>query len=279
MDACRIAELLEPFLAAEAPSNTQDLISSISTYVDLLLRWNARTNLTAIRDPEEIVTRHFGESLFAARHLFPNRNSLPVLSSQLLSSRPEGVGERSEPTHAVEGPWVPLGTPLPSELKDASASRGQSGAKSTRPTSNDQTSATRSRLSLADIGSGPGFPGLPIKLWAPHLCLTLVESNQRKATFLREVTRALTLTDVNIQVARAESLPPATFDVVTLRAVERFGQILRTSAALVRPQGCLALLITSAQIPQAKSTLPSATWDKPHPIPLSSSRVLLKTML
>ncbi len=46
-------------------------LSGISMYVDILLRWNARINLTAIRDPEEIITRHFGESLFAASHLFP----------------------------------------------------------------------------------------------------------------------------------------------------------------------------------------------------------------
>ena len=44
---------------------------NISIYIDLLLRWNARINLTAVRQPEEIVTRHFGESIFAARRLFP----------------------------------------------------------------------------------------------------------------------------------------------------------------------------------------------------------------
>jgi 16S rRNA (guanine527-N7)-methyltransferase len=41
------------------------VLSQLSRYLDLLLKWNARTNLTAIRDPEEIVRRHFGESLFA----------------------------------------------------------------------------------------------------------------------------------------------------------------------------------------------------------------------
>ena len=41
------------------------MLSQLSQYLDLLLKWNARTNLTAIRDPEEIVRRHFGESLFA----------------------------------------------------------------------------------------------------------------------------------------------------------------------------------------------------------------------
>ena len=68
MELARIAALLEPYLDGEL---TPSQLDQISTYIDLLLRWNARINLTAIRNPEEIVTRHFGESLFLARHLFP----------------------------------------------------------------------------------------------------------------------------------------------------------------------------------------------------------------
>ena len=69
MDAARIAALLEPFLDHPLPSFA---LKQISIYIDLLLRWNARINLTAVRNPDDIVTRHFGESLFLARHLFPN---------------------------------------------------------------------------------------------------------------------------------------------------------------------------------------------------------------
>src|SRR5258708_30247793 len=71
--AVRSANDQRPFLACPEPSEgTNGALSHIiSTYIDLLLRWNARINLTAIRDPEQIVTRHFGESLFAARILFP----------------------------------------------------------------------------------------------------------------------------------------------------------------------------------------------------------------
>lgn len=58
----RIATLLAPYLS-DFPTPPA-LSSQLSTYLDLLLRWNARTNLTAIREPEEIVCRHFGESLF-----------------------------------------------------------------------------------------------------------------------------------------------------------------------------------------------------------------------
>jgi 16S rRNA (guanine527-N7)-methyltransferase len=216
MDPARIAELLHPFLgsADDQRLTTADLLH-ISTYIDILQRWNARINLTAIRDPQDIVTRHFGESLFAARHLFPTNSSVASVSSA---------------------------------VKD---------------------------FALADLGSGAGFPGIPIKLWAPDLHLTLIESNQKKATFLREIASALTLTNVNIQTARAETLPTHSFDVITLRAVERFETILPIAAQLVRPGGRLALLIGSAQADLARQTLPSLLWSDPIPIPNSRVRTLL----
>jgi 16S rRNA (guanine527-N7)-methyltransferase len=62
-----IGHLLIPFL----PDPSEILIEKLSLYLDLLLKWNDRTNLTAIRTPEEIVTRHFGESLFTATLLGP----------------------------------------------------------------------------------------------------------------------------------------------------------------------------------------------------------------
>jgi 16S rRNA (guanine527-N7)-methyltransferase len=234
MDPARIAELLDPFLgpAKEQRLTTNDLLN-ISTYIDLLLRWNAHINLTAIHHPEEIVTRHFGESLFAARHLFPKVGH-------------EGKTEKNSSAPAL------------SEAEGPSA-----------------YSAVKDFDSVADLGSGAGFPGLPIKLWAPNIALTLIESNHKKATFLRELTRALTLTDVNIQNTRAETLPPSTFHVVTLRAVERFAHVLPIAATLLAPSGRLALLIASSQLDQARSTLPHLSWHSPIPIPQSKSRILL----
>ena len=248
MHPARIAELLAPFLAAPipVPGSTQHpsdpchseehsdegpallspaQLDSISTYIDILLRWNARINLTAIRDPEQIVTRHFGESLFAARHLFPR-------TTRVEATRP------AEQNLAADG-----------------------------------LRADTNRVSVADVGSGAGFPGLPVKLWAPHISLTLIESNQKKATFLREVTRALTLTDVNIQNVRAEALANA-FDLVMLRAVENFATILPLAASLVAPAGRLALLIGAAQLEAASTALPQFAWSDPESIPLSRNRIL-----
>ena len=214
MDATRIAELLQPFLA---PGDDQRLTAndllSISTYIDLLLCWNTRINLTSIRQPEEIVTRHFGESLFAARHLFP--------------------------AEADQGRYV-------------------------RPRS----------CTVIDIGSGAGFPGIPIKIWAPNINLTLIESNHKKAIFLREVTRKLTLTNINVFSGRAEEYPVASAEVVTLRAVERFETTLPTATGLLAPGGCLALLISEPQLTRTRDLAPTLAWLPPLAIPLSSSRIL-----
>ena len=65
-----IRELLQPYVAPFATVELSDsLIGQVSEYLDLLLRWNARVSLTAIRRPEEIIQRHFGESFFTAGHL------------------------------------------------------------------------------------------------------------------------------------------------------------------------------------------------------------------
>ncbi len=63
--APRLRDLLQPFGLDLTPTQTRQTLD----YLDLLLRWNAKINLTAIRDAEEAVTRHFGESLFISRHL------------------------------------------------------------------------------------------------------------------------------------------------------------------------------------------------------------------
>jgi 16S rRNA (guanine527-N7)-methyltransferase len=229
MDQARIADLLQPFLASD--QLTPEMFAFISTYIDILLRWNDRINLTAIRDPEEIVTRHFGESLFAARNLFPHASA----------------AQRRE--SAAQG-----------------ASRGIHGMA--------DVAGNEQKKTLADVGSGAGFPGIPIKLWRPEIELTLIESNHKKATFLREVTRALTLTDIDIQSVRAETLH-VQFDVVTMRAVERFDTILPSAASLVAETGRLALLIGTSQVSLARALLATYEVDEPLAVPQSTSRALL----
>ena len=204
MERSRLAELLRPFLdGADAPPKLLDLLQA---YLDQLLRWNARVNLTSVREPGQIVTRHFGESLFAA---------------QVLARHSEHPS------------------------------------------------------TLADVGSGAGFPGIPIKLLIPELALTLIESQNKKATFLREVVRVLALDGVEVSCGRAEQWK-GTADIVTLRAVEQFERALPVAAGLVREGGCLCLLIGEAQLPDARRLTPGPwTWTEPLTVPHSSSRVVV----
>ena len=161
--------LLEPFIS----SLTSAQLAQVSTYLDLLLRWNAKMNLTAIRDPQQIVSRHFGESFFLASKLFGAGGFLHLPTYQLTN------------------------------------------------------------LLIYDVGSGAGFPAIPLKIYLPDVTITLIEANYRKAVFLREVLRALEL-EAEVKNVRAEDLPPASADLVTLRAVEKFESILPTAARLVR---------------------------------------------
>lgn len=202
MESSRIARLLQPFAGAElAP----DLLGKLDVYLELLMLWNARVNLTAIRDPEQIVTRHFGESLFAARQLFD-----------------------------------PAAPPL----------------------------------ALADVGSGAGFPGVPMKLWSPHLRLTLIESQNKKATFLREVIRALELPEAEVFCGRAEQWGK-TADVVTMRAVEQFERVLPVAAEVTAPGGKLCLLIGGKQRNAARQLVGEGwMWSDPVAIPQSDDRMI-----
>jgi 16S rRNA (guanine527-N7)-methyltransferase len=128
--------------------------------------------------------------------------------------------------------------------------------------------------SLVDLGSGAGFPGIPIKLWIPDLRVMLIESRQKKATFLSEAIRALRIDGIAVSNRRAEEFETQA-DVVTLRAVEKFERVLPIAERLVRPGGKLVLLIGSKQTFLASSLLPQFTWQGSHEIPLSSSRIVL----
>ena len=148
-----IGLILRPFLGETQEQQERELrehpglLSQLSSYLNLLVQWNSRTNLTSIRDPRAMVPRHFGESLFLARHL-------------------------------------------------------------------------QSEGSVLDLGSGAGFPGIPIQLWHPSLKVTLAESQGKKASFLREAVRRLSLA-TEVWAERVELLEEVRqFDAVVMRAVD-----------------------------------------------------------
>ena len=154
-------------------------------YLALLDRWNRTYNLTAIRDPREMVTRHLLDSL--AMH-----------------------------------PFVERGT-------------------------------------LADLGTGPGLPGIPLAIAKPDLQVTLVESNGKKARFLREAARQLGLGNVQVAESRIEAFRPGTpFDAITARALATLPLILELGGHLPGPGG--RLLAMKGVVPDEEIAALPAGW-------------------
>lgn len=171
------------------------LAEPLVRYLSLLQRWNAAYNLTAIREPREMVTKHLLDSLA----MVPAMVGVP------------GLG--------VPGPKV--GVP-------DSDSPGKVGVP------DPQTAG------LADLGTGPGLPGIPLAIAIPGLRVTLVESNGKKARFLREAVRTLGLGDVDVAESRIEALDrPGRYAAITARALATLPQILALGGHLLAADGVL----------------------------------------
>ena len=93
-------------------------------------------------------------------------------------------------------------------------------------------------VSVLDVGSGAGLPGIPLALARPDLQLGLVEPMQRRVAFLEEVVAALEL-PVTVQRARVEELPPASAAYITARAVAPLDRLLTLTLPILRPGGVL----------------------------------------
>ena len=143
------------------------LAEPLARYLALMLRWNAAYNLTAIREPREMVVKHLLDSLAMA----PAVVALPT---------------------------------------------------------------------LADLGTGPGLPGIPLAIATPGLRVMLVESNGKKARFMREALRTLGLGNAEVAESRIEALDrPGQFAAITARALATLPQILALGGHLVAPDGVL----------------------------------------
>ena len=175
-----------------------------TAYFSLLQKWNAKTNLTAIRDEEGILSRHFLESILCARA-------------------------------------------LPNDLH-----------------------------TLLDFGSGAGFPGIPIALMRVNLLVTLAESQNKKASFLREAVRTLGLT-TKVHSGRAEDLKER-FDCITLRDVDKMEKAVPAAINLLSANGWLAVLTTREEAPAIQTLVSQSAqidWKPIQPLPPASNRVLL----
>jgi 16S rRNA (guanine527-N7)-methyltransferase len=93
---------------------------------------------------------------------------------------------------------------------------------------------------LADLGSGAGFPGVPLAITCPGTAVVLIESRRKRANFLREAARRCGLHNVEVLEERAEELAarqPGSFDLVVSRAVWPVADFLRLCVPLLRPAG------------------------------------------
>lgn len=172
-----------------------------AVYCALLLRWNARMNLTAVRDEDGILSRHFVESIACAQAL------------------PAGIS------------------------------------------------------TLLDLGTGAGFPGIPIALCRPEIAVTLAESRGKKAAFLQEAVRTLGISAM-VHSGRAETLSTG-FDCVALRAVDRMQEAVQVAVGLVSQGGWLAVLTTEGELAGVKASASGViSWADPLPLPGSESRIL-----
>lgn len=129
---------------------------------------------------------------------------------------------------------------------------------------------------LADVGSGAGFPGLPLKIASQELQVTLIEPNIKKCAFLREVQAALGLPGVEIVRERYEDFgaPSDSFDFVCSRAMGQYNRLLRWSKSILKRGGYVVLWLgfeDSNFLARTKGW----NWELPVKIPESRRRVIL----
>jgi 16S rRNA (guanine527-N7)-methyltransferase len=113
-----------------------------------------------------------------------------------------------------------------------------------------------SPASWLDLGSGGGSPAVPIKIARPALSLTMVESKERKSSFLREAARVLGLSNTDVVTERFEQLADdperaGRADIVTVRAIKASHDLYQVVARLLRPEGHLLMFR------QARAALPA----------------------
>lgn len=93
---------------------------------------------------------------------------------------------------------------------------------------------------VIDVGSGAGLPGIPIAVACPQHAVTLLDSNQKRSAFLRQVIVELGLANVNVVVERVEKFRPAErFEAVISRAFSELAEFIRMAGHLCRPDGVL----------------------------------------
>lgn len=129
---------------------------------------------------------------------------------------------------------------------------------------------------LADVGTGAGFPGIPLKMYIPALQLTLIEPNAKKCAFLAEVVRTLELDGVDIIQKRYEDVrtPEPLFDIVIARALGQFSEFVDWAITVVAPRGRV-MVWTGPDGQHELERKKSINWQDPYVIPRSKHRLIV----
>src|SRR5215467_2220434 len=128
--------------------------------------------------------------------------------------------------------------------------------------------------SLLDVGSGAGFPGVPMAIMNGGLNVTALESNQKKSIFLKEVKQQLALVNLMVETSRIEEFECRGYAVIASRALDRaekmYGDLLRR----LSPGQILMLFCSDGMIETLSRELPPGIKIDRHAIPNSQSRVI-----
>jgi len=122
---------------------------------------------------------------------------------------------------------------------------------------------------LIDIGSGAGFPALPLKIIFPRLKVTLLEPIGKKRAFLKEVCRACDLGDVEVRSERIEEFDPGNsiYNIATSRAVGHFQMLVPRMIEFLEEGGWVFLWVSARQEAEIPSASKSVVWKEPIRIP------------
>jgi 16S rRNA (guanine527-N7)-methyltransferase len=128
---------------------------------------------------------------------------------------------------------------------------------------------------LADVGSGAGFPGIPLRMAIPGLDLTLIESNAKKCAFLSEIARKLELDRLRVLHSRMEDvrLDSGRLDFITARALGHHGDLLAWAKEQLSHDGKLVLWLGGEETHKI-SREPGWLWHNPILIPGSRGRYI-----
>jgi 16S rRNA (guanine527-N7)-methyltransferase len=128
--------------------------------------------------------------------------------------------------------------------------------------------------SMLDVGSGAGFPGVPMAILNGGLSVTALESNQKKSVFLKEVKQQLALSNLRVETSRVEDFECRGYAVIASRALDRAEEMYGDLLGRLSPGQILMLFCSDAMIKTLSRELPSGIKIDRHAIPTSQSRVV-----